>query len=320
MILSFPNDINFSFLEDFNSILNTSSINNDISESLSLDEEEDDLDIYFPFTKGKLLANIIIKDLKFDVISRNQDRPRKDKEDEIRKKIKTSFHKNLTKIINKLLGSEGIKYKFEKLPQNFITDISRKTNHEVMDKTFEELFDYTNTKLINDKNRIINKKTETKEYLLDSFIVGEKNHLKNIETIKYLNSNSNCGIQIWNKIKKMKYIDLLKAYFRSKEFDESINILKLSKKENLNYIKKYCFYALTYIDYFQSYKPDNHTRTNPTFSQFSNGNNDFSLSSIHHEENSFSDDFISSLNSPMFDNSESPENHLLNVDNIDFHF
>lgn len=118
----------------------------------------------------------------------------------------------------------------------------------------------------------------------------------------------------------MKYIDLLKAYFRSKEFDESINILKLSKKENLNYIKRYCFYALTYIDYFQSYKPDNHTRTNPTFSQFSNDNNDFSLSSIHHEENSFSDDFISSLNSPMFDNSESPENHLLNVDNIDFHF
>ena len=175
MILSFPNDVNFSFLEDFNSILNTSSINNDISESLSLDEKEEDLDIYFPFTKGKLLVNIIIKDLKFDVISRNQDRPRKDKEDEIRKKIKTSFHKILTKIINKLLGSEGIKYKFEKLPQNFITDISRKTNHEVMDKTFEELFDYTNTKLINDKNRIINKKTETKEYLLDSLIVGEKN-------------------------------------------------------------------------------------------------------------------------------------------------
>ena len=89
MIFSFPNDINFSFLEDFNSILNTSSINNDLSESLSLDEKEEDLDIYFPFTKGKLLANIIIKDLKFDVISRNQDRPRKDKEDEIRKKIKT---------------------------------------------------------------------------------------------------------------------------------------------------------------------------------------------------------------------------------------
>ena len=49
-----------------------------------------------------------------------------------------------------------------------------------------------------------------------------------------------------------KYIDLLKAFFNSKKFENSVN--ELRQKEDKNYINNYLFFASTYIDYFQSYK------------------------------------------------------------------
>ena len=70
----------------------------------------------------------------------------------------------------------------------------------------------------------------------------------------YLNSNpvvsENSG---WQKIRTMKYIDLLRGYFNSEEFEQSIH--ELYKKENQNYINQYIFFAKTYITYFQSYNP-----------------------------------------------------------------
>ena len=51
----------------------------------------------------------------------------------------------------------------------------------------------------------------------------------------------------------MKYKDLLKAFFNSKEFANSI--IKLKQKEDKVYIKNYLYFSLNYIDYFQSYKP-----------------------------------------------------------------
>ena len=63
---------------------------------------------------------------------------RKRKEDNIRKKIKTSALRNIIKKINKNLTKAGSKYTFKALPQHFIADISRKTNHEVMHLTLRE--------------------------------------------------------------------------------------------------------------------------------------------------------------------------------------
>ena len=51
----------------------------------------------------------------------------------------------------------------------------------------------------------------------------------------------------------MKYKDILKAYFSSKEFDESIKEL-YNKKEKLSYIEKYINKALNYVDYFSNHK------------------------------------------------------------------
>jgi len=55
--------------------------------------------------------------------------------------------------------------------------------------------------------------------------------------LDYLNSNPAIRERSsWQKIRTMKYIDLLKAYFNSEEFEQSI--YELYKKENQNYINK----------------------------------------------------------------------------------
>ena len=63
---------------------------------------------------------------KFEVIKKTKEKQRKEKEDNIRKKIKTGFLKKLKEIINNLLKKAGSKYTFESLPQIFIADISKK--------------------------------------------------------------------------------------------------------------------------------------------------------------------------------------------------
>ena len=50
-------------------------------------------------------------------------------------------------------------------------------------------------------------------------------------------------------IKNMKYKDILKAYFSSKQFEYSILELK-NKKENYNYIIDYIKLSKSYLDYF----------------------------------------------------------------------
>ena len=83
----------------------------------------------------------------------------------------------------------------------------------------------------------------------------------------YLNSNPIISERSgWNKIKSMKYIDLLRAYFNSEEFDQSLD--EVIKKENQNYINKYIFFAKTYIAYFQSYNSNSTIENNSTSINF----------------------------------------------------
>ena len=51
----------------------------------------------------------------------------------------------------------------------------------------------------------------------------------------------------------MKYKDILKAYFSSKEFEESIKEL-YNKKQKLSYIENNINKALNYVDYFSNQK------------------------------------------------------------------
>jgi len=202
--------------------------------------ETDDV---YPFTSCKF--HIIGKKL----IS-NGKKSRKDKEDDIRKKLKSAFLKNLKKTINKKLEKAGSKYLLESFPQKFITDITQKTNFEVMLCTFEQLLDYTYNQLIEDEKYI-----EREDYVKKRNAAALKKYKKNIEVLEYLNSNKKISEESgWEIIKNMKYIDLLSAYFNSNEFQHSIK--KLSKKVSNEYINSYIKLASNYIDYFLSYKPN----------------------------------------------------------------
>ena len=210
---------------------------------------------YFPFTKGKGLEKTleimgykyewiidykklrIISIDKFVVCKAIEDvkkviyiRP-----DNIRKKIKSSFHKNIIKIINnkikKAYSDKNIKKNFfNNLPQSFIRNINRSENQIKMDKTFEQL-------LVNWDDK------------------------KNKKIIKFLDENNEISEKSnWNLIKNKTYKDLLKAFFESEEFEKSIIALKTkaekSKKKEKNvspqYIENYINIALKYIDFFSS--------------------------------------------------------------------
>ena len=50
----------------------------------------------------------------------------------------------------------------------------------------------------------------------------------------------------------MKYWQILNAYFKSKEFEDSI-IELYQKRERIRYIEKYINKALTYVNYYSTY-------------------------------------------------------------------
>ena len=54
----------------------------------------------------------------------------------------------------------------------------------------------------------------------------------------------------------MKYIDILKAYFSSFEFEQSIIELN-NKKEKIDYIEEYINKSLSYINFFKNQQEKN---------------------------------------------------------------
>ena len=68
--------------------------------------------------------------------------------------------------------------------------------------------------------------------------------------MKYLENNLEISIiSGFDKIKRIKYRDLLESYFLSKEFENSISKLKM-KGETDEYINMYILFAKNYINYF----------------------------------------------------------------------
>ena len=210
---------------------------------------------YFPFHKGKGLEKTlemmgykyewikpgkiirIISLDKFVVCKENEDfekviyiRP-----DNIKKKLKSSFHKNIIKIINnkikKAYSDKNIKENFfNNLPQSFIRNVNISENKTKMEMKFGQL-------LINwddEKNK------KTKKFLDKNPDLSEKSN--------------------WNLIQNMTYKELLEAFFLSEEFEKSIIALKTKaekskkkdKKVSSQYIENYINIALKYIDFFSS--------------------------------------------------------------------
>ena len=209
------------------------------AESMPLDENFD--------SKKDAKSKNVVKKYKFISVMQ-----RKRKEDNIRKKIKTSALKAIIKKINKLLKKAGSKYTFKTFPQHFIADISIKTNHEVMYLTFRELFEYTYQKLINDE------KYKSKGYNKTLIEAAKDKYKKNCITIEYLDSNQEEGLKsVWESIKNTEYIDLLRDFFNSHEFEKSV--IKL--KEDKDYINSYKYFAKNYVEFFLNYKPKEENET-----------------------------------------------------------
>ena len=249
MISLFDISNNTSSDFDLNNDINLPLLDHFFPQLISLNEDIESLNPCFPF-------HILTEEEKKDLLETNSKKvekifnniTRRCKEDDMRKKIKSSFLKTLLIRKNELLKEAGSLYIFESFPQNFIADITQQTNFEVMELTYEQLFDYSHEKVVEENKYLLEKYQERANK------VAEKKYVKNIKTLEYLKKNSEISEKSgWERIKKMKYKDLLKAFFNSKEFANSI--IKLKQKEDKVYIKNYLYLSLNYIDYFQSYKP-----------------------------------------------------------------
>ena len=198
----------------------------------------------FPFTKGKGIFPFENDDNKLNKFKtetngdkRREKKARKYKPDDIRKKIKVRFHKKIKNIINENLKKAGSNKLFSFLPQFFIGNISKKFNNRYMNVTFEELLSINFCEF---QKEYFNKECDFKQYL------------KNKEVLKYLEENPEISkISGFNKLKKMKYRDILLHYFSSLEFGQSINQLE-KENEDAEYIKEYIYLSKSYIEYFTS--------------------------------------------------------------------
>ena len=166
---------------------------------------------------------------------RREKKVRKYKPDNIRKKIKVRIHKVLKLIMNNNLKKAGSQKYFKYLPQFFIGNISQKFNYKYLDFTYKDLLltDFTSGQ---------------KDYKNKS--IDYNNYLNNKETVEYLEKNNEISINSgFELIKNMKYKDILKAFFSSKQYENSVIELK-DKKEDYNYIREYIKLSKRYLDYF----------------------------------------------------------------------
>ena len=207
----------------------------------------------FPFTEGKGILTGNMNDNKIKQYMENtpfrtnkyitdkqgnkkrEKKQRKYKPDDIRKKIKVRFHKTIKNILNENLKNVGSKELFNFLPQFFIGNISKKFNYQYMNTTFEELLSIDFSSF---QKEYFNKKCDYNQFD------------KNKKILEYLKNNPEISKDSgFDKMKKMKYRDLLSAYFSSLEFEQSIMQLE-KEKEVAEYIQEYIYLAKSYIAYF----------------------------------------------------------------------
>ena len=211
-------------------IINTFNDNSPKSNKVQTEKENPNLNL----SNTTFLTNRYVKDSNGNM--KKIKKQRKFKPDDIRKKIKSNCHKIIKNIINENLKKAGSEELFGFLPQSFMGNISRIFNKKYMNSTYEDLLSIDFSK---------NEKASN----LD---IAIKNHNKNINVLNYLNKNPEISkISGFSKLKKMKYKDILSSYFLSKEFENTIDMLK-SKKETSEYISEYIFLAKDYINFFSN--------------------------------------------------------------------
>ena len=161
---------------------------------------------------------------------------RKYKPDDIRKKIKARFHKIIKNIINENLKKAGSTELFDFIPQSFIGNVSKKVNSNAFDLTYKEIL--SNKFSIEMNSNLLNNKVDIIKY--------EKNQ----KVLKYLEENPDISKRAgFDIVQNMKYKDLLGIYFKSAQFENSINQLKAENESN-EYIEEYIYRARTYLNFY----------------------------------------------------------------------
>ena len=174
---------------------------------------------------------------------------RKYKPDDIRKKIKSRFHKSIRNIINENLKKAGSKHFFSFLPQIFISSISRGKNCQTLNLSYRELLKKDFVSDIDEK-KYKNKKVDISKYN------------NNLYVLDYLDKNPDiCKKSGFDIISNMKYSDLLEEYFKSEEFDKSIIKLREENEEEC-YINEYINKAKNYVKFFSREPPNINVNVN----------------------------------------------------------
>ena len=152
---------------------------------------------------------------------------RKDRKDNMHVKIKRGFFNIfLFNILNKELKSIGSSKYFEKFPNNFASDVTKKRNKEIVDMTLGEIF-------------------EKKELYINENEKGLSNFWHNLKTIKSEEIKKNEKFQkLLNKTFKELYIEYLDEF----KINEKNRLEK--KKMSDDYLKEYIELLESLIEFF----------------------------------------------------------------------
>ena len=175
------------------------------------------------FTNGENNSVLLIKEETGEIFLKRKRfpyrRPRKDNQDNIRKKIKLGFFNiALIKMLNDKLRSIGNNKYFSKFPQSFISDVNKKRNKEIFEKSLRDIFVEKELYKCEDKK-------------------GASNYFQNLNIVQ---NEKNVGFK---KILDKKIKDLYEEYINSDEFKiREINRLK-NKDMSDDYIARYIYLA-----------------------------------------------------------------------------
>ena len=99
------------------------------------------------------------------------------------------------------------------------------------------------------------KNIEKSHIIKKSVPVSNKNYNHNKKILDYLDTNSEISEKSGLiKIMNTKYIDLLRDFFSSNEFE--LIVCELSQGKDKNYFNLYKFFSEIYLDFFANYKPN----------------------------------------------------------------
>ena len=199
-------------------------------------ESENKKDSVIIIEKVNLFSNIeknsvLVKNGE-DMLKRKrfQDRrPRKENQDNIRKKIKRGFFNNgLIKKLNEKLKNIGSNKYLRKFPQHFVSDVNQKRNKELFNLTLKDIF-------------------VNKELYLNEDKEGLRNYSQNLKVVQSEEISENKELKIiFNKT----IYELYEEYINSDEFNIlEINRLKEKKMQD-DYIKRYINLARCLILFF----------------------------------------------------------------------